>query len=207
MVDWSGYQPYDYRVAAPLSELPRAEARRAYDHLMASKPARIAMLGGLVAANGTSLDGFSDKAIQHLNDWFYRNVEPDPEQPGRLLPEWYSVVVDIALFLGDALIERHPHLHWEFFTWGRRNLAYQQPVIMGFRHEDPKHHTNIDLEPRVAAYGHRIVRSRGSVPAGRSVQLKGSTFDLDALLAGQRKAEVETDAFVRWLAQVAAREA
>jgi hypothetical protein len=54
------------------------------------------------------------------------------------LPEWYSIAGDIGLFLGDLMIERHPILHWEFFTWGKSSIAYQQPVIMGFGTEDPK---------------------------------------------------------------------
>jgi hypothetical protein len=28
--------------------------------------------------------------------------------PGRLLPVWYSVVNDVALFLGDVMIQRFP---------------------------------------------------------------------------------------------------
>ena len=40
------------------------------------------------------------------------NVEEDPDNAGRLLSDWYSVVNDIALFLGELIIERHPQLHW-----------------------------------------------------------------------------------------------
>lgn len=88
---------------------------------MHAKPARIEMLRQLLTANGVELNS-TDAAVQDLNDWFYANVEPDPKNRGRLLPDWYSVVNDIALFLGEVMIERHPNLRWEFFTWGRRTF-------------------------------------------------------------------------------------
>ena len=105
-----------------MNTLPRAEARQAFDRLMRAKPARIDMLRRLLKANAVRLDG-TDAAIQDLNDWFYVNVEPDPRNPGRLLPDWYSVVNDIGLFLGDVLIERHPNLRWEVFTRGKKNVS------------------------------------------------------------------------------------
>jgi hypothetical protein len=40
------------------------------------------------------------------------------------MPEWYSVVHDVALFLGDLMIARCPELRWEFFTGGKKNVAY-----------------------------------------------------------------------------------
>jgi hypothetical protein len=208
MVSWDNYEVFDQGAPGPLSELPRTEARRAYDRLMRAKDDRIELLLRLLAADSVDVISRTDGAIQDLNDWFYDHVEPDPKRPGRLLSEWNSVAVDIALFLGDVMIERHPHLNWDFFTWGRKNAAYQHAVIMGFRNEDPKHHTNIDVESRVAMYGHRIVKLRGSVPTYGRVKLKGDAeVDLDALLARNRQRGVERDAFLKWLRQLRAREA
>jgi hypothetical protein len=36
------------------------------------------------------------------------------------------------------MIDHHANLHWEFFTWGKANVAFQRHVIMGFSTEDPK---------------------------------------------------------------------
>jgi hypothetical protein len=203
-IDWDGYKAYDPGVFGQLNALPRAEARQAYTRLMQARPARIDMLRRLVKANGIEL-GSSDAAIQDLNDWFYANIEPDPNQPGRLLPEWYSVVNDVALFLGDVMIERHPKLHWEFFTWGAKNVAYQRHVIMGFGTEDPKFKTNIDIHRMVVTYGHRIVASRGSVSSYGRVTVRGAEIDIDAAAAQHRGREIETDAFWRWLQNAASR--
>jgi hypothetical protein len=203
-IDWSSYERYDPGLLAPLRALPRAEARKAYERRMQARPARMEMLRRLVKANGVELDG-GDPAVQDLNDWFYAHVEPDPDNPGRLLPAWYSVVNDIALFLGDVMIERHPNLRWEFFTWGRKSVCYHQHVIMGFSTEDPKFKTSIDLERRVATYGHRIVAQRGSVRAYGIVTVRGVPIDVDAIAAQHRGREIETDAFWRWLQDVASR--
>jgi hypothetical protein len=85
-----------------VQELPRADARREFDALMQAAPERIEMLRQLLRSNGAELAG-TDAGIQDLNDWFIANVEADPDRPGRLLPEWYSVVRDVALFLGTRL--------------------------------------------------------------------------------------------------------
>ncbi|WP_322778621.1 hypothetical protein [Frankia sp. Cas4] len=155
-IDWDGYEIYHPGVFGPLNTLPRREARQAFVRLMEAKPARIVMLGRLLKANGVEL-GTDDAAIQDLNDWFRAGVQGDPDKPGRLLPDWYSVVNDVGLFLGDVMIERHPNLRWEFFTWGKKNVSYQHHVIMVFGTEDPKFKTNDDIDIAVAVYGHRII--------------------------------------------------
>jgi hypothetical protein len=169
-LDWDGYEIYHPGVFGPLNTLPRAEAQGAYNLLMDSKRERIDMLGRLLAANGVELRT-DDAGIQDLNDWFRATVQEDPDMPGRLLPDWYSVVNDVGLFLGDVMIERHPNLRWEFFTWGKRDVSYQRHVIMGFSTEDPKFRTNVDIDSWVATYGYRIIQGQ----------------------------EVEPDAFLSWL--------
>jgi hypothetical protein len=196
-MNWDGYEIYHPGVAGPVHELPRADARREFDALMKAAPERIEMLRQLLRANSAELAG-TDAGIQDLNDWFIVNVEADPDRPGRLLPEWYSVVRDVALFLGDTLIGRCPGLRWEFFTWGKKDVSYQRHVIMGFSQvPNPKY--NLDLEAAVAAYGHRIVASRGSVPELGRVAVRGVEIDLDAATAAHGTAPVEEDAFWRWV--------
>jgi hypothetical protein len=154
-VVWDGYVPFDPGVRAPLQGLPRREARGAFERSMSEKAERIQMLRGLLQANGVVLEG-SDEGVQALNDWFRANVEPNPLEPGRLRNLWYAVVHDIALFLGDVMIERAPGLRWEFYTWGKKNASFQRHVIMGFsRVPNPKY--NVDIDAAVATYGQRVV--------------------------------------------------
>jgi hypothetical protein len=64
------------------------------------------------------------------------------------------------------MIKRSPALRWEFFTWGKKNLSYQRPVIMGFSNvKEPKY--NIDPGWLLVVYGNRAV-------AGE--QVKGDAF-------------------------------
>lgn len=196
-VDWDGYEIYRPGAVGPAHELPRADARREFDALMKAAPGRVEMLRRLLAANGVVLAG-PDAGIQDLNDWFLAGVEADSDTPGRLLPEWYSVVRDVALFLGETLIGRCPGLRWEFFTWGKKDVAYQRHVIMGFsRVPNPKY--NLDLEAAVAAYGHRIIASRGSVAQLGRVAVRGVELDLDAATAAHGPTPIEEDAFWRWI--------
>lgn len=167
-VNWDDYKIYDPGVRGPLHELSRKDARGAFDRLMKQKAARIEMLERLAANNGVELDG-SDVSLQDLNDWLRDEVETDPSQPGRLKPTWYSVVNDIALYLGDLMIGRCPSLCWAFYTGGVKDVSYQRHVLMGFKTGNPKY--NVDVDRLLATYVHRIA-------------------------AG---AEVEDDAFWKWL--------
>jgi hypothetical protein len=196
-MNWDDYEIYHPGVFGPLNTLPRGDARRAFNARMAAKPARIEMLRRLLRADGIELAG-TDSAIQNLNDWFRASVEADPDQPGRLLPEWYSVVNDIALFLGDVMIERCPGLRWEFYIWGKKNVSYQRHVIMGFSQvPNPKY--NLDFDAAVAAYAHCIVASRGSVPHYGRVTVRGVEIDVDAVAAARGPVVVKDDGFLRWV--------
>jgi hypothetical protein len=195
-MNWDEYEIYDPGVFAPLNTLPRAEARAAFDKLMREKTQRIEILRRLMSANGVHLSR-TDEGIQDLNDWFRATIEPDPAKPGRLLPDWYSVVNDIALFLGEVITERCPGLRWQFFTWGKKDVAYQHHVLMGFRVPNPKF--NMDIDARVAGYGHRIVASRGSIPHYGTVVVRGVEIDVDAVTAQTRDRPIEEDAFWRWV--------
>ena len=154
-MDWNGYEPYDPGVFGPPRKQTRAAAKAAFEKLMRSRVERKAALAKLLAANGIDLDA-SDAGIQQLDEWFRASVEHDPNaEPGQLKPMWYSVVNDVALFLGDVIIERAPNLEWKFFTFGKRDLAYQRHVIMGFPVANLKY--NIDVDLNVAIHAHRIV--------------------------------------------------
>lgn len=152
---WDEYEIYHPGAAGLLSDLPRREARGAFDRLMAARGDRERQLVRLVGAYRVSFDR-TDAGIQRLNDWFRTQVQADPSAPGRLMPEWYSVVNDVALLLGDTMIERAPHLRWDFCTAGRRNISFQRHTIAGFtRVPNPRY--CVDIDRVVAVYGHRIV--------------------------------------------------
>lgn len=139
-IDWDDYEIYDPGVDRPLHEVTRAEATAAFDKLMREKPHRIQQLRALLAHNGVTLDSSND-GIQALNDWFRRHVIGDPQGDGRLEPEWYSVVNDIGLFLGDAITSRAPHLTWAMSQRNKNDVDFQRHVITGFRQVKNKHYS------------------------------------------------------------------
>lgn len=153
-VNWDSYEIYDPTVRRPLHELPRKDARVAFERLMEQKSARVDTLKRLVKLNGVELEGGS-ASIQNLNDWFAREVREDPERPGRLEPIWYSVVNDIALYLGDIMIKRNADLHWDCFVGGKKDVSCQRHVLMGFTARNPKY--NVDVDRLLGTYGHQLV--------------------------------------------------
>ena len=155
-VDWDGYEVWNPGVDRPLDEATRADSLAAYDRLMAAKAERIEMLRRLLEANGVVLDS-SDEGIQALNDWFRRELEPDERAPTEPRPLWFSVISDIGLFLGDVLVERFPGLEWRIFDKGKKDVAYQRHVIMGFDAPNPNY--NIDPVMRVADYARDLLEN------------------------------------------------
>ncbi|SDJ96126.1 hypothetical protein SAMN05428985_10225 [Nocardioides sp. YR527] len=172
-VNWGGYAPFDPGVTRPLHEATKREARSAFQRLMAAKDERVAVLRQLLERNGVALSSEGD-GLHALNNWFRSEVEG---ATGRLLPIWYGVVNDLALFLGDAIVATSPeNLKWVMFDKGSRDIAFQRHVIMGFSGvANPKY--NVDIDRLVATYGHRII-------------------------AGE---QVATEAFATWIAAAASK--
>jgi len=153
-VNWGEYWPYIPLHAGVSSDLPRTLARAEYRHLMAARAERRTALTELLALNGVVLSD-DDEAVAALDAWFVDNVELSDAEAERLRSIWYAVAVDMGLFMGDLAIQQSPGLHWEFYTWGKRNLHYQRPVIMGFsQSEIPRDST--DLISVIARYGLRV---------------------------------------------------
>jgi hypothetical protein len=160
-VDWNGYEVFDPGIDRPLVQLRREEARAAFDRLMAARDQRLVQLHRLATANGVDLDAVD--GVQRLNDWFVASVEPAADGGGRLAEVWYSVVNDIGLFLGERAIAASGNkLHWELFTAGKKDMAYQRHVLMGFA--VPNRRYNIDPDLLVGMYGHRVVRGENVDP-------------------------------------------
>lgn len=152
---WGTYEVFDPGVDGPPGELPRREARAAYQRLLDELPNRIEMLRTLASVNGVELD--HPNGLRQLGEWFVGSVEPNEDGSGRLANRWYSVVLDIGLYLGEQLIAAsNGKLRWEFFTTGgRKSVAYQRHVVMGFDVLNPRYHVAFDL--RIAGFAHRVI--------------------------------------------------
>lgn len=144
-MEWRSYEIYNPgdEVTMPLHLLPRRVARTAHNKLMAERRTRRIALRRLLLDNGIVLRETLE-SIDELNHWFNLNVKIDGSGE-RLEPEWYSVVNDIALFLGDFIISQAPNLEWRIFVWGTKDMSYHRSVIMGFS-KVPSGRYNLDLD-------------------------------------------------------------
>lgn len=181
---WSSYQRYGSGVEALLGELSPIRALVALERLMVGGDERIAALRALLLAHGMCLDG-GDESIRRMNQWFVRHVEGSrPER--RLLPVWYSVVNDVALYLGHLLVSRTRTLRWLFDIENgilrypaagltdRGARTYVHPgLIIAFPIGADRHY-RLHLDEMVAGYGHAVL-------AGHHVD---PDYFLNLLLAG-----------------------
>lgn len=139
----------------PHPEMSRKQAEESYEHLMAARPERRQQLSSLLAGDDVDLDS-SDEGLRRLAEWFGKNIEADPADPERLRNLWYAVVNDVALFLGDTAVSRAPTLRWGLFLAGKRDVAFQKHVVVGFtKVANPKY--NLDIDRLVAMHGHRLI--------------------------------------------------
>jgi hypothetical protein len=175
--NWDGYEIYRPLVAGRPNDMARADARAEYDYIMASRTERHAQLQQLFQNNGV-VCGETDVAVQGINDWFVASVEADPDHAGRLKTEWYSVAMDLGLFLGDIIVNSVPGLHWQLFAGGKRDASYQHHVVMGFNSPNPKY--KVDLEAAVVGTAHRIVVGL-EVESDRFVRILRAVRDRGAL--------------------------
>ncbi|HVS14367.1 MAG TPA: hypothetical protein VMV46_10600 [Thermoanaerobaculia bacterium] len=160
-MNWNDYEVFDPGVDRPLNELPRAVATMAYLELMAVKNHRVDQLRRLAAANGIDID--AESGLRDLNRWFDKSVSPSASNPQRLESRWYSVVNDIALLLGDQIVERSGQtLRWQLCKGERKNVSYQRPVIVGFEVKNANY--NLDLDLLVGMYGHRLLQGQPANP-------------------------------------------
>jgi hypothetical protein len=132
--NYDGYEIYDPGVHGLWRNLSRAAAKAAFRRLMEAKPARFMQLAGLFERDGNSLrppGQVTDEDLDRLQSWFLRNLHDDGN--GELAPESYSVVSDLALYIGDVMISRARNLSWGMYTASKRSSSYQESVIVGFQ--------------------------------------------------------------------------
>jgi hypothetical protein len=58
----------------------------------------------------------------------------------------YSVVIDIGMYLGEALRKRLTSLTWQLWTRNSRDVDYHKPVLVGFNHlaeYEPERHIHV----------------------------------------------------------------
>lgn len=202
--DFTGYELIHPIFDDSARDLSRTEARAVFRRFLETRESRIAALRQLLGNCGISLAS-DDVSIQALNDWFVDNIQPDPQRPGLLRPEWYSITYDMGLFLGEVMIARHPNLHWELFTWGKTDVAFHRAVIMGMSTEDVKLRTYIDILDMTEGYAHFIVEVHGSVPTYGVVEVRGAKIDVDVSAERARASGVDRRRFVSWLGRAAER--
>ena len=151
------YAIFDPKVERPLHELPRPEARAAYDWFMKSIPVRVEELKSLVARDGVHLNG-TPSCLIALDEWLFAQLQESYLQ-GMTEPSpfFYSLSNDIGMYLGESLIADSSNLRWEFYLKGKKALSYQRPVIMGFKVKNQNY--NVDFDDAICRYLHRVLRT------------------------------------------------
>jgi hypothetical protein len=153
----------------------RQEAEDAHRQFVELRQDRLEQLQRLLAKDGVDIE-FVPSALQAINDWFLRHIETrepteserrddervlqwrtDHAGARRLTAQTESLIVDIAIFLGELIIRAVPHLRWTLVTTPISDVSYQRTVISGFQNVRNKNY-HIDLELAIAAYAHHATK-------------------------------------------------
>jgi hypothetical protein len=128
-VDFGSYEAADYWPDQWL-RLTGREARAVFEQFLRAIPDRIGSFEGLLQRNGLPA-GYGRLELQMLNDWFREHVTADATGAWPDL-RWGSVTMDVGLYLGQALVERHENLHWDLGASAPSLYGYRHHVIVGF---------------------------------------------------------------------------
>ena len=157
MVKDMAYSVFDPKVNRPLHELPREEAKAAYDWFIESIPERLEELRGVLREDGIDLD-FSETSLSKLHEWFFEIAQEE-----RLLgnnspsPELFSVCNDVGIYIAEFLKKERGGVNWNFYVYNSKGVSYQRPVLTGFNVENKDYH--IDLDYLICQYAFRIIKS------------------------------------------------
>ena len=131
-MEWHDYAVFDPGIDRPSRELPRVEAQAAYEKLMSEKADRQQQLERTLNRNDVSLER-SPQGVFRVERWIVEKVYEEAPSATKLDARWISLAVDVALWVGDTLIHRHPHLGWTMLKSPPSDVSYQQAVVAGFK--------------------------------------------------------------------------
>lgn len=151
------YNVFDPQVSRPLHELPRDEAKKAYDWFISSIPERITELRRLLQADGVELD-FQERSLTLLHNWFF-DVAKEERALGNVSPspELFSVCNDVAVYISEMLRLTSNKLHWHFYAANSKAISYQRAVLKGFNVKNRDYH--VDFDYLICQYAFRIIKS------------------------------------------------
>lgn len=135
-MNWSDYDLNDplYGVGRN-DDLDAESARIRHERLIESKEARLETLRGFFAHNQLP-SGTSDTDVRRVRAWLVENAERLPVSPRRsyapLTPEWDSLARDLAFWLGEITIARHPEYRWMLHTGDVAGHADYQSTVVAF---------------------------------------------------------------------------
>jgi len=120
---FEGYTPYCSPQPFDIEYLPDAYARDAFEHLMRERAVRVGEITALLEADGIDLEPTAG-AWATIGDWVARHAEEslEPVVPGRLPPGsdirpirpiWHSLMLDLAMLLGEQRIARGHDISWQ----------------------------------------------------------------------------------------------
>lgn len=154
MSEYGVFQP---KLSKPCYLAERKEAKAAYDWYIGSISERIEILKAFMIKCGYPvLEGRNFLPV--LNDFFFGVCAEikGQEKPG---PLEFSLASDINMYIGNMLVEKHDNLSWAFHTFGKSDVNYQSPVIMGFSKVKDKKYSREFFRP-IGGYAIRIVQGK-----------------------------------------------
>ncbi|MCA9006544.1 MAG: hypothetical protein KDA70_14830 [Planctomycetaceae bacterium] len=148
----NAYVIFDPKVDRPLHEMPRKDAKAAYNWFIAQKDERVEVLKRYAHELGFSLDD-EFNAIEQLHDLLVAEIHKDGVRDVPT-PRVFSLCNDIAIFISEMLIRNESSLQWTFYIANKNDLSYHRPVITGFNVKNKFY--SVDIDYVLCQYAHRL---------------------------------------------------
>ena len=145
------YTIFDPQVDGPCHLLSRKEARKSFNWFLSQKDARQHIFWEEMRRKGyTKPDSHDELCVM-----FERVLIDAVAESGHQLAGYhYSLCLDMGICLGEALIRLSPDVRWVLCTFGKTNVYYHRPVLIGF--DVPNKTFSYDFDYGLCAYINRL---------------------------------------------------
>ena len=129
------YSPYRSVEPVLMQHLPTDAGRRAYEHLMILRESRLVEIDSLLSRHGVTVEA-SEDSWRAIASFLHQYITPSAETEAALVsnppvapsewlqlrgehfisPLWQSVVVDLALLMGEHVMHAQPSTTWCFWA-------------------------------------------------------------------------------------------
>lgn len=141
-IDLRTLRPYVGKGMKPCREMSKSEAKEHYEDFMAQLPERVAYISEVLKANGVDMSQSNPEILEEGVAWIAANgnlVRVESSLPEQFRTSDYVLTMDLytlsasyhlGVLFGEMICSAVPCASWQMYKGQRRDVDYQDVVVM-----------------------------------------------------------------------------